>query len=130
MPSFKRVKDCIIIIIIIDKNIEVLEANFEDAVKIYMDKTGYEASNTEIRTNCYVENEISMITGTRIALMVIEVWAMKLKQMEENAEFCFILCSDEEHVEVRFHKVRTDESEWLADDLESYEDGAVGYITI
>ena len=95
-----------------------------------MDKTGYEASNTETRINCYFENEISMITGTQIALMVIEVWALKLKQMEPNSKFCFIMCSGEDHVEIRFHKVRNDEIKWLADDIESYKDDAVGYVVI
>ena len=126
-PPFKRIKDCIIIT---DKNIDELEEAFDNVIKMYMDKTGYEASNTETRINCYFENDISMVTGTQIALMVIEIWALKLKQMEPDSKFCFTLCSDEEYVEIRFHKVRNDERRWLAEDLEDYKDGAVGYVLV
>ena len=47
-----------------------------------------------------------------------------------DSQFCFIICSDEEHVEIRFHKVRNNEIRWLSDDLESYSDEAVGYVVI
>lgn len=126
-PSFKKVKDCIIIT---EKNIDDLEVAFDNMIKIYGDKTGYEASNTETRINCYIENEISVVTGIQIALVVIEMWGLKLKRIEPDSQFCFIICSDEEHVEIRFHKVRNNEIRWLSDDLESYSDEAVGYVVI
>ena len=125
-PCFKKVKDCVIIA---EESVEELEKGFDNAVKMYTDKTGYEASNTETRINCYFENEISMMTGTQIALMVIEVWALKLKQMEPDSKFCLIMCSNEERVEIRFHKVRNDER-LLADDIESYKSGAIGYVVV
>ena len=126
-PPFQKVKDCIIIS---EKNIKKLEAGFDYAVKVYTDKTGYEASNTETRINCYFENEISMVAGTKIAQLVIDIWALKLKSMAPDSKFCFIMCSDEDHVEIRFHQVRDDETRWLANDLEKYTNGAVGYIDI
>lgn len=126
-PLLKKVKDCIIIT---EKEIDKLEIAFDNMIKMYGDKTGYEASNTETRINCYFENEISTVAGTQIALMVIEIWGLRLKQMEPNSQFCLIMCSDEEHVEIRFHKVREDEDRWLSDNLEVYSDEAVGYVIV
>lgn len=126
-PSFQKVRDCIIIT---EKDVNKIEKNFSNVIKMYMDKTGYEASNTETRINYYFQNEISIVTGIQIALMVIEIWALRLKQMEPNSAFCFIVFSNEEYVEIRFHKVRNDERRWLDEDLEKYEDEAVGYVII
>lgn len=126
-PTLKRVKDCVIIS---EKSLSNLEKTFDNAMSMYIDKTGYEASNTETRINCYFENEISIEAGTKIALMVIEVWALRLKQIEPYSKFCLILVCDEEYVEIRFHKVRSNEKSWLADNLEEYEDGAVGYVIV
>lgn len=126
-PPFKKVKDCVIIS---QKSVDKLESTFDNTIKMYMDKTGYEASNTETRINDYFENEISLAGGTQIALMVMETWALQLKQMEPNTKFCLIICSDEERVEIRFHKMRDSGNGWLAKDLEKYKDGAVGYVLI
>lgn len=53
-PSFRQVKDCIIIS---DSPVDKLEKAFDQVVKMmYMDKTGYEASNTETRIICFFEN--------------------------------------------------------------------------
>ena len=119
LPSFKKVKDCIIIT---KTNVNELEKALEDMIKIYGDKTGYEASNTDTRINCYLENEISMETGIRIALDIIEIWALQLKKLEGSSKFCFIICADEDFVELRFHKVRSDEKLWLSEELDSYEE--------
>lgn len=126
-PEFRRVKDCIIIS---EKSTEEIEPYFEDAVKMYMDKTGYEAANTETRINCCFKKKISQLTGVRIARMVLSIWAIKLKELDPKAQFCLIMCSNKERVEIRFHKVRDDEPKWLAEDLEAYKDGAVGYVII
>lgn len=71
-----------------------------------------------------------MVIGTQIALLSIEIWALRLKHMEPNSKFCLIMCSDKEHVEIRFHKVRENEIRWLAEAPEGYEDGAVGYVVV
>lgn len=126
-PSLKKVRDCIIIT---EKESDKLEIAFDNVIKMYGDKTGYEASNTETRINCYFENEISIVTATQIALMVIEIWALKLKQMEPDSQFCLIMCCDNEHVEIRFHKVRDDEVRWLSNNLENYIDEAVAYVVV
>ena len=126
-PSLKKVRDCIIIS---EKSIDKLGASFDKIIKTYTDRTGYEASNTETRINDYFQNDISMITGTQIALIVLNIWALQLKQIEFTSKFCLILCVDENHVEIRFHKIHHGESMWLEENLECYKDGAVGYVII
>lgn len=126
-PPLRKVKDCIIIS---EKSAEEIEPYFENAVKMYTDKTGYEAANTETRINCYFKNKISQLTGVRIARIVLSIWAIRLKELKPKDYFCLIMCSNKERVEIRFHKVRDDEPKWLAEDLEVYKDGAVGYVII
>lgn len=126
-PSFQKVKDCMIIT---EKNVCELEKVFDSIIETYTDKTGYEASNTETRINYYIENEISVETSIQIAFMVIGIWALRLKQLEPESKFCFIICSDEDFVEIRFHKVRDNENLWLEEDIESYQDEAIGYTII
>ena len=126
-PQFKRVKDCMIIS---SKPVEQLEEAFDRAVKMYMDKTGYEASNTETRINCFFENHISMELGTRIGLMALEVWVLQLKRMEPQSKFCMILSSNQERVEIRFHKIHQGEGMLLDEELENYKDGAIGYVVV
>ena len=126
-PPFKKVKDCIIIS---DKDIDRLEVMFDRAIKMNVDRTGYEAGSSETRINCYFENEISMETGTAIALIVLEAWALQLKSIEPDSKFCLILCSDENYVEIRFHKIHENEIMWLDEELENYGDGAIGYAII
>ena len=127
-PSFRQVKDCIIIS---DSPVDKLEKAFDQVVKMmYMDKTGYEASNTETRINCYFENYISMELGTKIALMALEVWILQLKSMEAQSNFCLIMSCNEDHVEIRFHKMHENEKMWLDEELENYKDGAVGYVIV
>ena len=127
-PKFKKVKDCIIIS---KKSVDELEMFFDRSVKACQDKTGYEVDNTETRIDCHFEGEVSMMAGTQIALIALEVWALRLKQMDPDSKFCLIMFSDEDRVEIRFHKFREDEGMILADDLESYQDGgAVGYVIV
>lgn len=125
-PPFQKVRDCILIS---DKNRDILEDHFDTALGMYMDKTGYEASSSETRINCFFKNKLSMKTGTKIALLVIHLWSAQLKILDPDSVFCFILSSNTERVEVRFHKKRDNESSWLNEDIESYK-GAMGYTYI
>ena len=127
-PEFKKVKDCVIIA---EESTSELEKFFDSAMEMYFDKTDYESSNTETRIDCHFEGKVSMKAGTQIALIALEIWALRLKQIDPDSKFCLIMCSDEDHVEIRFHKIRENEIKWLADDLESYQDGgAVGYVIV
>ena len=126
-PKFKKVKDCVIIS---KKSVDELEMFFDRSVKACQDKTGYEAYSSDTRIDCYFEGKVSMMAGTQIALIALEVWALRLKQMDPNSKFCLIMYSNEDRVEIRFHKVREDEIKWLADDLEGYQGDAVGYVIV
>ena len=126
-PKFKKVKDCIIIS---KKSVDELEMFFDRSVKVCQDKTGYEVYSSETRIDCHFEGEVSMMAGTQIALIALEVWALRLKQMDPNSKFCLIMYSNENRVEIRFHKVRENEIKWLADDLEGYQGDAVGYVIV
>ena len=126
-PKFKKVKDCIIIA---EESVDELERFFDRAMEMYKYKICYESSNTETRIDCHFEGKVSMMAGTQIALIALEIWALRLKQMDPDSKFCLIMCSDEDRVEIRFHKVRENEIKWLADDINSYQGGAVGYVIV
>lgn len=127
-PPFKQVKNCVIIS---EKSVDRLEEAFDKVIEqMYMDRTGYEAHNTETRINCFFENEISIGVGIKIAVMVLEIWILQLKRIEPQSHFCMIISSDENYVEIRFHKMHSGEKMWLSDNLENYKDEAVGYVII
>ena len=126
-PKFKKVKDCIIIA---EESVDELEMFFDKAMEMYFDKTEYEVDNTDTRIDCYFEGKVSMMARTQIALMALEIWALRLKQIDPDSKFCLIMYSNEDRVEIRFHKVRENEIKWLADDLEGYQGDAVGYVIV
>ena len=126
-PKFKKVKDCVIIA---EESVDELEMYFDKVMKTYKYKTWYEVDNTDTRIDCYFEDKISRIARTQIALITLEIWALKLKQMEPDSKFCLIMSSNEDRVEIKFHKIRDNEIKWLADDINSYQGGAVGYVIV
>ena len=126
-PEFKKVKDCVIIS---KKSVNELEMFFDKAMEMYFDKTDYESSHADTRIDCYFEGKVSMRARTQIALIALEIWALRLKQIDPDSKFCLIMCSNEDRVEIRFHKVREDEGMLLADDLEGYQGDAVGYVIV
>ena len=126
-PEFKKVKDCVIIS---KKSVDELEMFFDRSVKACQDKTGYEAYSSDTRIDCYFEGKVSMMARTQIALIALEIWALRLKQMEPDSKFCLIMYGNEDRVEIRFHKIRENEIKWLADDLEGYQGDAVGYVIV
>ena len=126
-PKFKKVKDCIIIS---KKSVNGLEMFFDKAMEMYKYKICYESSCSDTRIDCYFEGKVSMKARTQIALIVLEVWALRLKQMDPDSKFCLIMYGNEDRVEIRFHKVREDEGMLLADDIDSYQGGGVGYVIV
>ena len=126
-PEFKKVKDCVIIS---KKSVNELERFFDRAMEIYKYKICYESSHTETRIDCHFEGEVSMMAGTQIALITLEIWALRLKQMDPDSKFCLIMCSNEDRVEIRFHKFRENEGTFFTDDLDSYHNSAVGYVIV
>ena len=126
-PKFKKVKDCVIIA---EESTSELEKFFDRAMEMYKYKICYESSNTDTRIDCYFEGKVSMKARTQIALIVLEVWALRLKQMDPDSKFCLIMSSNEDRVEIKFHKIRKNEIKWLGDDINSYKGGAVGYVIV
>ena len=126
-PKFKKVKDCVIIA---EESVDELEMFFDRAMEMYQYKICYEAVNTDTRIDCYFEGKVSIMTRIQVALIALEIWALKLKQMEPDSKFCLIMSSNEDRVEIKFHKIRDNEIKWLADDINSYQGGAVGYVIV
>ena len=126
-PKFKKVKDCVIIA---EESVDELEMTFDRVMKTYFDKTEYEVSNTDTRIDCYFEDKVSVVTRIQVALITLEIWTLKLKQMEPDSKFCLIMYGNEDRVEIRFHKVRDNEISWLSDNLEGYKGDAVGYVIV
>jgi len=127
-PPLKNRYDCLIIS---DKPTQLSEQQFGEVIKSYGDKTGYEASNTEVRINDFISNSDIILDDEilRLALLVINIWSNKIKAIYPSDKFCFIISISKSYATLRFHKVRENEGMWLSDDLEKYEE-AVGYIII
>lgn len=123
-PPFIKIFDCIIIS---DKEIRLTQDAFAAVVKkLYGDRSGYEFGNNEIRVNDYFENTLSKEEGTQIGLWAIKRWITRLHEIEPQASFVFVLFSNDERTEIRFHKLRNDESPVVVD-VDSY-DGGVGVV--
>jgi len=126
-PDFVSVYDCILIS---KKSVEVLEQSFNKAIEMYGDRTGYEASNTEMRINDYIDNEnLNIYDILSLTMLILDCWSAKLKQIDCEAKFCFIISCDSPYVTLRYHKFRETEGTWLLEDINQYE-GAVGYLII
>jgi len=123
-PQFVNVHDCIIIS---DKPILLSDKQFLKVIKMHNDKTGYETCNTDTRVNDYIVDEISDLEALAIAFMTIDIWSNKLKMLEPNSKFCFIIDCNDGYVTLRFHKVRAEESGWLCNDIDSYTE-PIGYL--
>jgi len=118
--NLKSVHDCIIIS---NEDINLSDEEFMSVINSYTDKTGYEASCTEILINHYIDNEsIETDELITITLLLIETLSEKLKLMSRNKDFCFIFSVDNDYkyVTLRFHKVRCNEPLWVSMDLEDY----------
>jgi hypothetical protein len=122
-PNFVSVADCIIMS---NKSQQILTQHFDNVLKSYSDKTSYGASNTEIRVNDFIENQISAFEAIDLAFLTIDFWAVQLKNID-NRKTCFILSGDRDYITLRFHKIRENEKMWLTNSLEEYGE-PVGYV--
>jgi hypothetical protein len=129
-PNFVKVFDCIIIA---DKNEnkEYLESSFKKSIKNLSDKITYEIWYAETRIDDYLESKISKEAAILIGLMIIDVWSLKLKNMENNSRFCIIMSYDKGFggsVTLVYHKIREGEPcSWVSDDDIIGEHMPVGY---
>lgn len=106
LPKFIEVEDCILL----DINVhwEKEKIDMEWVLETYLDKTGFEAS--------------SMVA---FSLQLIECWGYKLKYKYPEDKFNFILGINGASVTLRFYKFRENDLQYLADDLEKYEEEAM-----
>lgn len=123
-PDFLELEGCVLLNIF---SIQVpKKINIEAILNVYGDRTGYEASRNELRVNDYLEipknKEYYLV---EVALQLLEVWGLKLKAKFPESKFCFIVSYNEGYVTIRFHKIRQNEMNWLADDLEEYEEEGI-----
>lgn len=126
LSTFKQIDDCIIIAK--DENTELVPAiDYSFLKRTYGDFTGYEAANNETRINDFFENELSAELGVAVALLVADIWALRLKAIEPKSMFCLILSCNNNQTMLRFHKIRQNEKMWLSENIEGYQDEAVGY---
>ncbi|MDF9825369.1 hypothetical protein M2475_001824 [Breznakia sp. PF5-3] len=125
-PRFENIYGCIVFK---NQNINLSIDDFNRLLKIYNDKTGFEANNNEIRVNDYIENDITVDESLEIALLLIDNWSLKLKKIDMKSEFCFIISCEPPYTTLRFHKVREDEALWISEELEKF-DQPIGYTII
>lgn len=127
-PIIKNVHGCLVI----DNTNEIKceNINLDRILKIHGDKTGYEASNNEMRINDFVDgNSIDFKDVLALGFNILDFWSNRLKKEYPDNRFCFIISCESEFVTLRFHQIRENESRWISDDLERYED-AIAFKTI
>lgn len=125
LPKFAVVDGSILLKLDAGNNIPQ-KLDLEIIKRLYIDKTGYEASRNELRVNDYikyVKNEVQVVLS--FALQILECWSFKLKNDFPQYKFNLILSCDNENVTLRFHRKRNNEVDWLEKDLEGYGENAV-----
>lgn len=120
-PEFKEVEGCFLARL--TENHIPEKINLDMVMRVYGDRTGYEASRNELRINDYINyTEDEKYSVLAFALQLIESWSLKLKADFPHYEFNLILSCDDEYVTLRFHRYRNVELGWLEDNLESYDE--------
>ncbi|WP_348921879.1 hypothetical protein [Enterococcus rotai] len=117
----QKVYDCLILE---EEELNVAEENFANLLTIYGDKTGYEASNTEIRIIDFFPDQL--LTAAE-QFYIAKSWMKniydRIKSLSDK-DIVFIFSYENEILTVRFHQKRDGEF-WLAEP-NSYEE-PVGY---
>ncbi|MBO0445626.1 hypothetical protein JZO78_04660 [Enterococcus ureilyticus] len=117
----QNIYDCLILE---EEDLNVTEKNFANLLTIYGDKTGYEASNTEIRIiDFFPDQHLTAAEQFYIAKSWMQNVLERIKNLSDKS-IVFIFSYDNQTLTVRFHQKRGGEF-WLADP-NSYEE-PVGY---
>lgn len=116
-PNIKNINECIII----DNNneIDIARINFSRLMKMHGDRTGYEATSNEIRINDLIPKAKFKEVLT-LAIYTLEQWELLFRSEYPSRKFYLILSCDSEFVTIRFHQIWQEESPWLVDDIEKY----------
>lgn len=86
------------------------------------DRTGYEASNNEIRLIDYILDQTPLTIENQYVMghALVELLSERIVRVFGEKELCFILSFDESNLTIRFHTFREDEGVWIDTDLEKY----------
>ncbi|WP_121643444.1 hypothetical protein [Bacillus vallismortis] len=124
-PNITKVEDCFIL----DLEYELTDnptINWNSILKMYRDKTGYEASCNELRINDYLDQrDLSDEEVLLYSLHVIHGWEHHLNEKFPEHKFVVILSIDEGFATLRFYKYREEESSWLKANIEEYGNEAI-----
>ncbi|WP_458104638.1 hypothetical protein M1D69_02905 [Bacillus sp. PK3-037] len=124
-PNIVKVDDCFILDLE-DEFTDSSTINWNRILKMYGDKTGYEASCNELRINDYLDyNDLSDEEILLYALQVMDGWEHHLKEKFPEHKFVVIISIDEGFATLRFYKYREEESSWLKPDIEEYRTEAI-----
>lgn len=104
------------------------EINTEKIIRLYKDRTGYEASVNECRIEDYFECEKE--DELKIAMQLAEIWEEELKLQFPAHIFHIIIANDEYSTVMRFYMYREEEAIWIdLDNIDSYDDAIAVIVT-
>lgn len=106
----KIIKDCVIYD---EEGIKESDVDFESVLKVVGDLTGYEVGCNEFWF------EKGKIAANQY-LSVAEECNRMLKRKYKNRNFVVYICESDRCIEIRFHTDRAEESSWLVEDLNLY----------
>ena len=115
--KFQNIHDCIIMS---EELYDASEEKIKSIVECFEDRTGFEHSDSETRVNDYIENEISAETAISLSLLLIDFWGYRLKELDSESQFAFILSLDGMYTTLFFHKLREHNLPMIDDDLDGY----------
>lgn len=121
--EFYEVEGCILR----KKEKKINKLSIGKIIRVYGNRTGYEASYNEIRINDYVEEfKNGPIEGLALTLRIARDWENQLIRDFPNYTFHIVIGYDDEFTTLRFYKFREEEGSWIAiDNLEGYVSEAV-----
>lgn len=118
-PIFKELHGCILMDL--KNKLDENKIDIQTVLQRYGDRTGYEASRNEVRINDFIEYECEYeLKLLGLALSVMDNWEEKLRLEFSTYQFLLILSLSGGAATLRFHRKRSDEDSWLADDLNGY----------
>jgi hypothetical protein len=118
--KIQNIFDCILIMD--DEGIDLSEDQFFEVIEMYGDKTGYEASNNELRIIDYIDNrDLSKENQYLIGKSFIINLSTRISK-----KTVFYFSFDDDILTIRFHIFRETDGLWISDDLEKFEE-ATGY---
>ncbi|WP_252244565.1 MULTISPECIES: hypothetical protein [unclassified Clostridium] len=118
-PEFLEIKG---FVLLKKCNDTVKKLDEKRVLSVYYDRTGFEASYNEFRIEDYFDWCIGKPTeALALAVKLSEIWEYKLKSEFPSYKFHIIIGFDGDFTTIRFHKLRDEESSWIAvDNLDEF----------